>query len=811
MNEPAVPADEIDRLEALFSLKLLDSPAEERFDRVTRIACALFSTPIALVCLVDSDRQWFKSRQGIQATETARDISFCGHAILSKEPLVITNALDDPRFADNPLVIGAPHIRFYAGIPLLSREGLSVGTFCIIDQRPRTLNEEQIAQLTDLANMAQSELHRTPSEFSGAPTDAMSPHIPVSAYLFHTIAENTPGMLGYWTKELRCLYANQAYLHWFGRTPEQMLGIQIQDLMGEALFKKNEPYIRAVLGGQDQQFERMLVKPSGETGHTLVRYVAHTIDGKVRGFFVLVSDITAIKLAHEKLHESERRLHAMITAIPDAIYTHGRQGDFQNCQAVSRAQVNSCWAAMENSSMDDLLPAVATQLLTLACMRALDEEVMQEVRYALPHQDGGEHHFEARVVPYSAESVISIVRDVTERERDRLSRETYTALLSSRLRLSEAEVREQEQVLVLAADAASLGVWVLDRRCNEIRASQRWRTLFGFSLAERLDADSLLSRVHPDDVGRLGELLCSSLLAPSYCESVYRIVQPDGQLCWISSRWRGELDGTGQAIAIRGVSIDITVRKQAELNLQQKQSEINHLSRVTMLGELSGALAHELNQPLTAILSNAQAAQRFMSRDVIDLDEVREILQDIVDEDKRAGEVIRRLRRLFDKQEAFLQDVSVNDTVTEIGIILRNDLINRRVTLKTLLAADLPMASADRVQLQQVLINLVMNGCDAMADAAVPDRHIVVRTAQLDSQFIQVSVSDRGSGLPDAALERVFEPFYTTKKGGMGLGLSICRSIISANGGRLWGENNHDSGATFHMVLPVSVGAEGSV
>lgn len=804
MQAPEVPADEIERLEALIALGLLDSPVEERFDRVTRLACALFSVPIALVCLVDSDRQWFKSRQGLAAAETARDISFCAHAISSDAPFVVADALDDPRFADNPLVVGAPHIRFYAGIPLLSRKGLRVGTLCIIDRGPRSMSGQQIAQLTDLASIAQDELRRSPADFTRPPPDAMSPHLPGSADLFRTIAEHTPGMLGYWTSELRCLFANREYLNWFGRTPAQMLGIRIEDLMGEVLFKKNEPYIRAVLAGQDQQFERSLVKPGGETGHTLARYIAHKIDGQVCGFFVLVSDITAIKRVHDKLRESERRIHAMISAIPDAIYTHGRHGEFRNRQAASRAQLDSGLDALDEIAAADPLPAQAMAVLTSACLRALDGKALQEVRYSLPQQDGGEHHFEARVVPFSDDAVISIVRDVTERERDRRSRETYTSLLSSRLRLSEADVREQEQVLVLAADAANLGVWILDCRSDEMRPSERWRTLFGFSPIESLNAGSLTLRVHADDAGRVGDLLHSSLRVPVFCECAYRIVLPDGQLRWISSRWRGESDSAGTPLAIRGVSIDITARKVAELGLQQKQTELAHLSRVTMLGELSGALAHELNQPLTAILSNAQAAQRFLARDTVDLDEVREILQDIVDEDKRAGEVIRRLRMLFDKKESCRQDVDVNLAVTEIGQILRNDLLNRRVAFHTALAADLPMACADGVQLQQVLINLVMNGCDAMAAVPAPDRRILMRTARVDHRFMQISVSDQGSGLSAEVMERVFEPFYTTKKDGMGLGLSICRNIVAATGGRLWGENHADGGASFHVLLPLS-------
>jgi C4-dicarboxylate-specific signal transduction histidine kinase len=233
-----------------------------------------------------------------------------------------------------------------------------------------------------------------------------------------------------------------------------------------------------------------------------------------------------------------------------------------------------------------------------------------------------------------------------------------------------------------------------------------------------------------------------------------------------------------------------------------------HLARVAMLGELSGALAHELNQPLTAILSNAQAAQRFLRRDPPELDEVGEILQDIVDEDQRAGEIIRRLRRLFGNRETMRQQVNANELVVGVIRILRNDLLNHGVALTTDLAPAPLLLQADQVQLQQVLINLLVNACDAMV--AVPDggRAITVRVATGADEQLHISVSDCGAGIAPAVLERLFEPFYTTKENGMGLGLSICRGIVGAHGGRLWAENGAQGGAVFHLCLPLAVAVE---
>jgi len=252
-------------------------------------------------------------------------------------------------------------------------------------------------------------------------------------------------------------------------------------------------------------------------------------------------------------------------------------------------------------------------------------------------------------------------------------------------------------------------------------------------------------------------------------------------------------------------------RELADLErTRQQQAELAHLSRVTMLGELSGSLAHELNQPLTAILSNAQAAQRFLAHDKVDLDELRDILKDIVDEDKRAGEVIRRLRLLLKKGEVQHQPLDVNEVVLEVLKLVRSDLVNQGVTAHTELAPGLPLLHGDRVQLQQVLLNLVMNACDAMSGVVRDERQFIIRTKPADGQGVEVAVSDRGRGIPADHIERVFQPFFTTKPHGMGLGLSVCRTILTAHGGKLWAENNPDRGATFHFTLPVSGKGQGA-
>jgi len=247
--------------------------------------------------------------------------------------------------------------------------------------------------------------------------------------------------------------------------------------------------------------------------------------------------------------------------------------------------------------------------------------------------------------------------------------------------------------------------------------------------------------------------------------------------------------------------VDITERRDLERATARQRDELAHLSRVAMLGELSGSLAHELNQPLTAILSNAQAAQRFLAQSPPRLDKLTEILSDIVKSDHRAGAVIQRIRSLLRKESAQRNPFDINDVVEETLHLMRSDLLNRHVVVRADLGEGLPAVSGDRNQLQQVLLNFMMNGCDAM-DGRDMDGGLLVRTRTTADGNVEFSVADRGTGIPSADLERIFQPFVTTKSHGMGLGLTICRSIVEAHGGRLWATNNSDGGATLHCELP---------
>lgn len=246
---------------------------------------------------------------------------------------------------------------------------------------------------------------------------------------------------------------------------------------------------------------------------------------------------------------------------------------------------------------------------------------------------------------------------------------------------------------------------------------------------------------------------------------------------------------------------DLSERLRNEQEIALQREELAHLSRISLLGEMSGSLAHELNQPLTAVLSNAQAALRFLDRDTPDLGEVRDSLVQIVENDKRAGEVIRRLRAMLRKEQVSYEKLQINEVVHDVLRFINSDLLNRNVATRLDLGINLPPVRGDRVQLQQVLLNLVINACDAM-DSIDERRTLTLRTQMGAPSMIHIQVSDVGRGIPSQDMERIFMPFVTSKPHGMGFGLAVCRTIIEAHHGVIWATSNRASGATLHVQLP---------
>ena len=370
------------------------------------------------------------------------------------------------------------------------------------------------------------------------------------------------------------------------------------------------------------------------------------------------------------------------------------------------------------------------------------------------------------------------------------------------LQASEAGLRESEERMTLAAEAGNLGIWVNDLVRQEIWATLKWRELFGFSASEKIDRGRILQCIHPEDRDGVDQTLSKVIARGGSYESEFRLLLSDGKIRWIASSGRVEFNGNGRPSLLRGVSVDVTQRHLAEFELQQQRAELAHFSRVSMLGELSGSLAHELSQPLGAILRNTEAAELFLEESSPDLEELRAILADIRKDDQRAGAVIDRMRSMMKRRAVEQSMLDLNVLASDVISFVRRDADLRGVQLALEPASSLPPMRGDRIQLQQVLLNLLLNAMDAVSDSSPDRRRVAVRVQYVDSR-VEVVVSDSGSGIPADKLAQVFEPFFTSKQSGMGLGLPISRTIIEAHGGSIRAQNDPDGGATFCFSLPV--------
>jgi PAS domain S-box-containing protein len=277
----------------------------------------------------------------------------------------------------------------------------------------------------------------------------------------------------------------------------------------------------------------------------------------------------------------------------------------------------------------------------------------------------------------------------------------------------------------------------------------------------------------------------------------------DGSKRYVSVSGLPVFDETGRFVGYRGVGRHITERKRAEEALRSAQAELAHANRVATMGQLTASIVHEVSQPIAATVLNAQAALRWLGAQPPNLDEVRQILDQITDDSKRAGDIIDRIRALIKKAPPRKEGLEINEAILEVIALTRGEVLQNGVSVRTQLAEGLPLIQADRVQLQQVILNLIVNAVEAMSDASEGARELLISTGGDASNGVLVSLRDSGPGLDPANLERLFDAFYTTKSSGLGMGLSICHSIIEAHGGRIWAGANEPRGAAFHFALPL--------
>jgi PAS domain S-box-containing protein len=379
-----------------------------------------------------------------------------------------------------------------------------------------------------------------------------------------------------------------------------------------------------------------------------------------------------------------------------------------------------------------------------------------------------------------------------------------------RRRATEATLRASEERWRSMFEASAVGIAVIDQQNHFAAANEAFQKMVGYT-SEELQSLGPLDITHEEDRKATQEMIedVQSGERQDY-HTEKRYCRKDGKVIWVRVSTARALDSSSALQGIPAIIEDITERKRAEVAWHDAREALSRATRLTVMGELSASIAHEINQPLAAIITNGHACERFLTFSPPDLDEVKDAVGEIVRDGRRASEVLKRIRAMSKNSAPERGQVDVNHAIAEVLALTRDELLRHRVSVQTDLHSNLPTIMADRVQLQQVVLNLVMNGIDAMRAVADRSRILTVRSLLSDRGNIAVNVADSGIGLDPANRERIFDTFFTTKPEGMGMGLAISNTIIEAHRGRLWAESGSPFGAVFAFTLPLVAGAGGA-
>jgi PAS domain S-box-containing protein len=524
--------------------------------------------------------------------------------------------------------------------------------------------------------------------------------------------------------------------------------------------------------------------------------IAASLFGAHRGYFLVAALLVIVQgtligamfASRARRRQSEARNNALLRAIPDLMLVQRRDGVFLDYHVRDPSILLAPPEHFIGKRTGDILPPPIARQIEAAMQRLFDGEEPVFVEYEVAIPSGDVRYFEARLVRYEHDKVLTIVRDVTER------------------RAAEAAVRDEQMRHRLATTAGGVGVWDWNLATNQFYADSELKERLGHDESEALNhLDDWRRLVHPDDLahGIDVQLLVST---PATTEFEQRMVHKDGTVRWFLVRGAVGASADGLPSRVIGTCTDITDRKKAAEALDKAEAELVRAARLATLGELTGSIAHELAQPLTAITANAHACLRLLERPALDIAEFQASLRDVLTSGEIARGVLAHTRRAFGNGRLELVPIDLTDVVNDVRVILDGMLRLKNIAVEIRLDPDVPTLRGDPVQLRQVLLNLMTNAIQSMdqLEPGLPRRLSVIANADAQGNAM-VTVVDTGVGLGDVLPDRLFSGSYTTKPDGMGWGLSISRSIVQAHGGQLWAKPNDERGAVFSFTVPPAV------
>lgn len=782
-----LPPNEVERIKALHDLDILQGPSPATFDAICKLARDYFGVGIALISLVDSERQVFKSRCGIDISSTPRDIAFCSHAILRDEIMVVEDARQDPRFSENPLVTGAPYIRFYAGAPLALRSGVRLGTLCLIDQEPRQLDAEQGKTLRRLADLAADALRHRETELR---LQAQGQELDCHQSVLAQAEDISP--VGLWDYEIESkqLRWSDGVFRVFGRKPGDT-EVSLDEFV-RMVHADDRPAVAQAVRTSIEQAEPFaskyrIVRPDCQVRSMVSRGdVLRDAQGRPIRIAGIVKDVTERDRAQAALAASEARwrlalqaggmvafevdLETGFTTLSDDAHVTVGVGPAHYQDYIDRIHPDD--RANVQAKVEQAMTAGTPYQVEFRSIRPEGVVIWMSMAGALTLRDES-----------GARRLGGICVDITERKKLEASLQESEARFRDFTEISsdwQWETDEHFRYTHIGAPARHAGL-----PTSEVLGKKRWDIAGA-------DAEFPHWKQHIEDW---------KALRP-FRDFEFQLINKAGEPRSIVSSGRPYFDGNGRFLGYRGTSSDQTERKKLEAQLQQAL-------KMEAIGHLTGGIAHDFNNLLTIVLGNAE----ILAEDLWAEPELQALAHTVLSAAKRGAELTNRLLTFARRQTLESTAVSVNAVVEGMTSMLRRTL-GEQVVLRTELADNLPPAFVDSALLEMAILNLAVNARDAMPKGgaltiATKSKAVKKKTVDLEpGKYIVITVRDTGHGMTPEVLRRVFEPFFTTKEvgKGSGLGLPMTYGFAKQSGGTVSIRSAPGHGTSVRLVLPQAQG-----